>query len=41
MIDGEFIMRNHQILTVDEALIKEKIHEIKEEILQLLKTRKS
>lgn len=41
MIDGEFIMRNHQILTVDEALIKEKIYEIKEEILQLLKTRKS
>jgi 5-methylthioadenosine/S-adenosylhomocysteine deaminase len=41
MVDGEFIMRNHQILTVDEALIKEKIHEIKEEVLQLLKTRKS
>ncbi len=37
MIDGEFIMRNYKILTINEALVYEKINNIKKEILSLLK----
>ncbi|MFN4196884.1 MAG: amidohydrolase [Caldimicrobium sp.] len=36
IIDGEFIMKNYKILTIDEALVREKIHEIKEEIFFIL-----
>ncbi len=37
MVDGEFIMRNGQILTIEEKLVREKIHEIKTEILFMFK----
>ncbi|MGC8871762.1 MAG: amidohydrolase family protein [Caldimicrobium sp.] len=37
MVDGEFIMRNYQITTVREDYVRERIHEIKEEILLILR----
>lgn len=37
MVDGEFIMKNYHILTIKEDLVRERIHEIKEEILLLIK----
>lgn len=39
MVNGEFIMRDYQLLTIDENLVREKVHEIKEEILTLLKNK--
>lgn len=38
MVDGEFIMRNYQILTIKESLVKERIAEIKEEIFRIIKS---
>ncbi|MCS7199333.1 MAG: amidohydrolase [Caldimicrobium sp.] len=37
MVDGEFVMKNYQILTIKEDLVRERIQEIKEEILHILK----
>lgn len=39
MVDGEFIMRNYQLITVREDYVRERIHEIKEEILLILKNK--
>lgn len=36
IVDGEFIMRNYKPITLEEHLIREKIHEIKEEIFHIL-----
>ncbi|MCS7279444.1 MAG: amidohydrolase [Thermodesulfobacteriaceae bacterium] len=36
MVDGKFLMRNYEILTLDEKLVKEKIQNIKKEILKVL-----
>ncbi|MFN3406604.1 MAG: amidohydrolase, partial [Caldimicrobium sp.] len=36
IVDGEFIMKNYKILTMDESLVREKIYEIKEEIFSIL-----
>ena len=37
IVDGEFIMKNYKILTLDETLVLEKVQEIKEEIFHLLR----
>ncbi|BAU22514.1 amidohydrolase [Caldimicrobium thiodismutans] len=37
MVDGEFIMRNYHLLSIKEELVRERIHEIKEEILHILR----
>lgn len=37
MIDGEFIMKNYHILTLNEELVRDKVQEIKEEIILILK----
>lgn len=37
MVDGEFIMKNYKILTLEEDLIRAKVHQIKEEIFYIVR----
>ncbi|MDM7202924.1 MAG: amidohydrolase, partial [Thermodesulfobacteriaceae bacterium] len=37
MVDGEFIMKNYKILTLEEDLIRAKVHQIKEEIFDIVR----